>query len=47
MLLTMARGVWELRESFRPKDASRRGKNMFGEFYDFERVRAEASSIQL
>jgi len=38
VLLTMARGVWELRESFRPKGAGRRGKNMFGEFYDFERV---------
>ncbi|CAN0468007.1 unnamed protein product [Ectocarpus sp. 12 AP-2014] len=35
----MARGVWELRESFGPKDASRRGaKNRFGDFYDFERT---------
>lgn len=40
VLLTMARGVWELRESFGPKDTSRRGaKNRFGDFYDFERVR--------
>ncbi|CBJ48308.1 pyruvate dehydrogenase kinase [Ectocarpus siliculosus] len=39
VLLTMARGVWELRESFGPKDASRRGaKNRFGDFYDFERT---------
>lgn len=38
MLLTMARGVWELRESFGPKDANRRAKNRFGDFYDFERV---------
>lgn len=35
----MARGVWELRESFGPKDAVRRAKNRFGDFYDFERVR--------
>ncbi|CAB1102010.1 unnamed protein product [Ectocarpus sp. CCAP 1310/34] len=39
VLLTMARGVWELRESFGPKDASGRGaKNRFGAFYDFERT---------
>eukprot|EP00903_Cladosiphon_okamuranus_P005599 g5571.t1 len=38
VLLTMARGVWELRESFGPKDANRRSKNRFGDFYDFERT---------
>lgn len=38
----MARGVWELRESFSPRDVKRRGNNnskQFGDFYDFKRVR--------
>lgn len=39
VLLTMARGVWELRESFGPKESNRRAKHRFGDFYDFERVR--------
>ncbi|CAM9376401.1 unnamed protein product [Scytosiphon promiscuus] len=39
VLLTMARGVWELRESFSPKDPKRRGNsNRFGDFYDFKRT---------
>ncbi|CAM9392401.1 unnamed protein product [Hapterophycus canaliculatus] len=41
VLLTMARGVWELRESFSPLDAKRRGtnnSNRFGDFYDFKRT---------
>lgn len=39
VLLTMARGVWELRESFSPQDAKRKNSNRFGDFYDFKRVR--------
>lgn len=38
VLLTMARGVWELRESFAPKDVRQKANNRFTDFYDFERV---------
>lgn len=39
VLLTMARGVWELRESFAPSASGRKAQNRFTDFYDFERVR--------
>lgn len=35
----MARGVWELRESFAPNASGRKAQNRFTDFYDFERVR--------
>lgn len=35
----MARGVWELRESFAPSSLGRKAQNRFTDFYDFERVR--------
>lgn len=38
VLLTMARGVWELRNSFAPRDGSQKSRNRFTDFYDFERV---------
>ena len=41
VLLTMARGVWELRESFAPSGPTRKAQNRFTDFYDFERVRLE------
>ena len=37
----MARGVWELRESFAPSGPTRKAQNRFTDFYDFERVRLE------
>ncbi|CAM9902329.1 unnamed protein product [Ascophyllum nodosum] len=38
VLLTMARGVWELRESFASKDSHKRSRNRFSDFYDLERT---------
>lgn len=38
MLLSMARGVWELRESFALRDGNQKGRSGIAEFYDFDRV---------
>lgn len=45
VLLTMARGVWELRKSFAPRDGSQKLRNRFTDFYDFERVSVRGSSL--
>lgn len=38
VLLTMARGVWELRESFALKNGKPKSKSGMMDFYDVERV---------